>query len=61
MTQHNTEETEASKESKVFQLCQELESVRVNKKISAKAFNEEIKRINAEIKELLLPEEADLP
>jgi uncharacterized membrane protein YukC len=61
MTQHNTEEIGASKESKVFQLCQELESVRVNKKISAKAFNEEIKRINAEIKELLLPEQEELP
>jgi uncharacterized membrane protein YukC len=59
MNEQNTEET--SKESKVFQLCQELESVRLNKKISAKSFNDEIKRINEEIKELLQPKEEELP
>jgi hypothetical protein len=45
-----------TKEARVFQLCTELEDMRLRKKASAKGFNEEIKRINEEIKELLNPE-----
>jgi len=51
MTQTNT-----TKEARVFQLCTELEDMRIRKKASNKGFNEEIKRIQAEIKELLDPE-----
>jgi uncharacterized membrane protein YukC len=56
MTQSTT-----SKEAQVFQLCKELEEMKERKKASAKSFGEEIKRINAEIKELLDPEEEKLP
>jgi hypothetical protein len=49
-------ETNTTKEARVFQLCTELEDMRIRKKSSAKGFNEEIKRINEEIKELLDPE-----
>ena len=55
------EETTTSKEAKVFQLCQELEETRDRKKSTSKAYNDEIKRIQAEIKELIDPEEVDLP
>jgi hypothetical protein len=55
------EET-TSKEAKVFQLVQDLDDMRNRKKQSAKAFNEEIKRIQAEIKELIdPPAEEELP
>ena len=50
-----------SREAQVFQLCTELEDMKARKKASAKGFNEEIKRINAEIKELLSPEAEQLP
>jgi len=50
-----------SKESQVFQLCLELEDMKVRKKAAAKGFNEEIKRINSEIKELLNPKDEQLP
>lgn len=50
-----------SREAQVFQLCTELEDMKTRKKASAKGFNEEIKRINAEIKELLSPEAEQLP
>jgi hypothetical protein len=56
MTQTNT-----TKEAQVFQLCQELEEMKDRKKSSARSFNDEIKRINAEIKELLNPVEEQLP
>jgi hypothetical protein len=42
-----------SKEARVFQLVQELEDMKLRKKATAKGFNDEIKRINAEIKEIL--------
>jgi hypothetical protein len=53
--------TKPSKEAQVFQLCQELEDVKVRKKAAAKSFGDEIKRINEEIKELIDPEEEKLP
>jgi hypothetical protein len=42
-----------SKELRVFQLVQELEDMKLRKKAAAKGFNDELKRINAEIKEIL--------
>lgn len=56
-----TNTTKPSREAQVFQLCTELEDMKARKKASAKGFNEEIKRINAEIKELLSPEAEQLP
>ena len=53
--------TTTSKESQVFQLCQELEEMKLRKKATAKGFNEEIKRINAEIKDLLNADKEVLP
>ena len=50
-----------SKEARVFQLVQELEDMKLRKKAAAKSFGDEIKRINEEIKELLNPEEEQLP
>jgi len=44
-----------SKESKVYQLCQELNEMREQKKASAIGFREEIKRIEDEINDLLEP------
>jgi hypothetical protein len=51
------QEQTTSKEARVFNLCQDLEEVKTQKKASSKAFNEEIKRLQAEIKELLDKEE----
>jgi hypothetical protein len=42
-----------SKEAKVYNLCQDLEEIKTQKKAAVKGFNEEIKRLQAEIKELL--------
>jgi hypothetical protein len=50
-------ETNTTKEQKVFQLCQELEDIKSKKKDSMKAFNEEIKRLQYEIKNLVDPDE----
>ena len=56
MTQNTTTE------SKVFQLTTELEEMKQRKKQFVRAYNEEIKRIQAEIKDLICPEEAvELP
>ena len=55
------EETHTSPESKVFQLVQDLEEMKTRKKASAKSFNEEIKRIQAEIKDIIDPPEEELP
>jgi glucosamine 6-phosphate synthetase-like amidotransferase/phosphosugar isomerase protein len=44
---------EETNESKVYRLTQELEQTRKEKKAHMKAYNEEIKRISEEIKELL--------
>jgi len=46
-------ETTHDKEAKIYQLVVELEEVRKNKKAQMRAYNEEIKRINDEIKELI--------
>ena len=49
-------------ESKVFQLTTELEEMKQRKKQFNRAYNEEIKRIQAEIKDLICPEEVvELP
>jgi len=50
-----------SREAQVYQLVQELEETKLRKKATAKAFGDEIKRINAEIKDLLNPPEEQLP
>ena len=55
----HTDETITSTEAKVFQLCIDLEEMKTRKKASAKSFNEEIKRIQAEIKDLIEPPEED--
>ena len=48
----------ANNESKVFQLCTELENTKKRKKQVVGAFNDEIKRLQAEIKDLVNPEDA---
>jgi hypothetical protein len=49
-------------EAKVFRLCQELDEMRKRKKATTKGYNEEIKRIQGEIHDLLNPEDkVDLP
>jgi len=50
-----------TRQARVFQLCQELEEAKVRKKVAAKGFSDEIKRIQAEIKELIEPSEEALP
>lgn len=58
----NTNETVNTDEAKVFQLSQELEEMRKRKKATMKGYNEEIRRIQAEIKEIINPEEVvELP
>jgi hypothetical protein len=58
---HNTEPT-SSDEAKVYQLCIDLEEMKDKKKASAKAYNDEIKRIQAEIKDIIdPPQEDELP
>lgn len=55
-------QTQNTTQEKVFQLCQELEEMKKRKKSFVKAYNEEIKRLQSEIKDLINPEEAvDLP
>ena len=44
---------EETKENKVYRLTHELEQTKKEKKAHVKAYNEEIKRINAEILELI--------
>lgn len=51
MTDHNNE-------AKVFQLCTELEDTKKKKKQVVGAYNDEIKRLQAEIKDLVNPDEA---
>jgi hypothetical protein len=58
----NTNETVNTDEAKVFQLSQELEEMRKRKKATMKGYNEEIRRIQAEIKDIINPDEAvELP
>lgn len=45
-------------QAKVFQLCTELEETKKRKRQVVSAFNDEIKRLQAEIKDLVNPEEA---
>lgn len=54
MEENNT--TTASKEEKVFQLCKELEETKQRKKDVVKGWNDEIKRLQSEIKDLVDPE-----
>lgn len=44
---------QTSKETRVYNLYVELEEVKARKKATAKAFNEDIKRIQAEIKDVI--------
>jgi hypothetical protein len=44
---------EKTKEEKIYNLVVELEIAKKNKRDTVKAHNEEVKRIQAEIKELL--------
>jgi hypothetical protein len=47
------ENTQTTKEEKIYNLTVELEIAKRNKRDTVKAHNEEVKRIQAEIKELL--------
>lgn len=49
---------ETSREEKVYNLVIELEIAKRNKRDVVKAHNEEIKRIQAEIKEILTEEQS---
>lgn len=42
-----------AKETKIYNLLVDLEEVKKNKKAEMQGYNNEIKRINAEIKEIL--------
>lgn len=54
--------TNTSKESQVFELSVELEEMTKKKKATVKGFNEEIKRLKTEIKDLIdPPKEDELP
>ena len=44
-----------SKEEKVFNLCKDLEDMKRKKKDVMKGYNEEIKRLQGEIKDLVDP------
>lgn len=50
---------EHTKEEKVFQLCKELEETKKRKKDVVKGWNNEIKRLQDEIKQLVNPEELE--
>lgn len=50
--------TDTNNAGKVFQLCTELEETKKRKKQVVSAFNDEIKRLQAEIKDLINPDEA---
>lgn len=51
-----------SKEAQVFELCKELEEMTKKKKATVRGYNEEIKRLKAEIKDLIdPPKEDELP
>ena len=45
-------------QAKVFQLCTELEETKKRKRQVVSAFNDEIKRLQAEIKDIINPAEA---
>jgi uncharacterized protein YeaO (DUF488 family) len=48
---------ENNTEAKVYQLCKELNEMKKRKKEFVQAYNEEIRRMNDEIKDLLNPSE----
>ena len=50
--------TTSSNETRVYQLVLELEDMKKRKKTFVKAYNETIKDLQAEIKDILNPEEA---
>lgn len=50
-----------TKESQVFELTVELDEITKKKKATVKGFNEEIKRLKAEIKDLIDPPQEELP
>jgi hypothetical protein len=50
--------SDTSNQAKVFQLCTELEETKKRKKQVVSAFNDEIKRLQAEIKDLVNPDDA---
>lgn len=50
--------SDTNNQAKVFQLCTELEETKKRKKQVVGAFNDEIKRLQAEIKDLVNPDEA---
>jgi hypothetical protein len=45
--------TNTSKEARVFRLCAELEEAKNRKKAAVRGFSDEVKRLQAEIKELV--------
>ena len=45
-------------QAKVFQLCTELEEIKRRKRQVSRAFNDEIKRLQDEIKDLVDPSQA---
>lgn len=45
-------------QAKVFQLCSELEEIKRRKRQVSRAFNDEIKRLQDEIKDLVDPSQA---
>jgi hypothetical protein len=62
MTDNSTTSNTSPVQSKVYQLCLELDDIKKRKKSFVKAYNEEIRRLNEEIRDLLNPEEAvELP
>jgi hypothetical protein len=59
-----TEQTETTtarttREERVFQLCKDLDEIKDRKKSSSKAYNDEIKRIQEEIDNLINPEKEE--
>ena len=54
--------TSTTTEEKVYNLTKELDEMKQRKKSFCKAYNEEIRRIQLEIKDLIAPEEkVELP
>lgn len=53
--------TNTTKEAQVFELCTELKEMTKKKKATVRGFNEEIKRLKAEIKDLIDPLQEELP
>jgi hypothetical protein len=56
MTNETEETTMTRKQAKVFQLCKELDEMKDLKKKTSKGYNDEIKRIQAEIDDLISPD-----